>query len=108
MSELSIADYGQERERIATENELAMFQIIKEMTGRDDLVLVRKCNDYVTACLGDWDLARFKYTTRARWIMFPVIDLGGTKRRIASVEEVRQFPDELKKSLDHIALYSHD
>ena len=106
--EIKISDFGQERERIATESELEIFEIIKEITGRDDLRLVRKSNDYVSALLGEWDLARFKYTPRAKWIMFPVIDLGSSKRRINAPEDVREFEEDLNTSITHIEKYSND
>lgn len=106
--EIKISDFGQERERIATESELEIFEIIKEITGRDDLRLVRKSNDYVSALLGEWDLARFKYTPRAKWIVFPVIDLGSSKRRINAPEDVREFEEDLNDSIAHILKYSND
>lgn len=103
MSDLfNFANYGQERERIATETELEIFEIIKSVTGRDDLQLVRKSPDYVTALLGDWDLARFKYTTRAKWIVLPVIEAGSKKHRFDSPGDVAAFADQLKASVEHI------
>lgn len=103
MSELfKIANYGQERERIATESELEIFEVIKNVTGRDDLQLVRKSDEYVTALLGDWDLARFKYTTRAKWIVLPVIEAGSKKHRFNSPGDVAAFADQLKASVEHI------
>ena len=107
MSDLSFGHYGEERERIATEDELRIFDVVKELTGRDDLQLVRKSDNYVSAVIGDWDLARFKYTPRAKWIMFPCVDRGSTKRRIESAEDVRDFSDEIKMSVDHIEHYSN-
>lgn len=103
MSDLfNFANYGQERERIATETELEIFEIIKSVTGRDDLQLVRKSPDYVTALLGDWDLARFKYTTRAKWIVLPVIEAGSKKHRFNTPGDVAAFADQLKASVEHI------
>ena len=99
---VKISDYGQERERIATESELEIFEIVKEISNRDDLRLVRKSNNYVSAILRGWDLARFKYSPRAKWINFPVIDVGSVKRRIETPEDVRAYIKEIKDSLDHI------
>ena len=99
---INFTNYGQERERIATETELEIFEIIKSVTGRDDLQLVRKSPDYVTALLGEWDLARFKYTTRAKWIVLPVIDAGSKKHRFNSPGDVAAFADQLKASVEHI------
>ena len=99
---INFANYGQERERIATETELEIFEIIKSVTGRDDLQLVRKSPDYVTALLGEWDLARFKYTTRAKWIVLPVIEAGSKKHRFNTPGDVAVFADQLKASVEHI------
>ena len=101
-----IRNYGQERERNATENELAIFEILCSLTGADDLELVRKSDDYVTAVIGEWDFARFKYTNRAKWINFPCVDLGNVKRRIDSPEDVNTFAEEAKKSLAAIRSYN--
>lgn len=103
---LQFANYGQERERIATESELEIFEIIKSVTGLDDLQLVRKSPDYVTALLGDWDLARFKYTTRAKWIVLPVIEAGSKKHRFDSPGDVAAFSEQLIESVKHIEKYS--
>ena len=108
MSDITIAHYGEERERIATESELAIFEIIKEMSGRDDVQLVRKSDNYVSAIIGDWDLARFKYTPRAKWIMFPCVDLGSVKRKIEEPDDVRDFSEEMQRSLATIAKFSND
>ena len=107
MSQLfKIADHGQERERIATESELEIFDIIKSVTDRDDLRLVRKSKDYVSALLGDWDLARFKYTPRAKWIVLPVIETGAAKHRIEAPGDVAEYANQLKASIEHIEKYS--
>ena len=103
---VKISNYGQERERIATETELEIFEIIKTLSGREDLQLVRKSDNYVSAVLGDWDLARFKYTPRAKWIMFPVVELGSVKNKISTPEDVRSFADLITESLAHIDKYS--
>lgn len=80
---IQFSNYGQERERIATESEIEIFDLIRSMTNRDDLELVRKSDNYVSAVLGDWDLARFKYTPRAKWIVFPVLEAGAHSPRLS-------------------------
>ena len=67
--DIRFANYGQERDVNATDEELKIFEALKEATGRD-LRLVRKSDSYVTAALGEWDLARFKFTQRAKWVSF--------------------------------------
>ena len=99
---LDFANFGQERERIATESELAIFEHLKEMAETEDMELVRKCDDYVTAVFKGWDLARFKYTPRAKWVAFPSTERGTTKHYIESPEDVREYADLLKRSLETI------
>lgn len=104
---IQFSNYGQERERIATESEIEIFDLIRSMTNRDDLELVRKSDNYVSAVLGDWDLARFKYTPRAKWIVFPVLEAGAQKHRIESPSDVSSFADLLADSIAHIVKYSN-
>ena len=101
---LEFQHYGEERERIATEDELEIFDIVKELAARDDVDLVRKSDNYVTAVIGDWDLARFKYTPRAKWIMFPCLD--SEKRKIESPDDVREYTEEVAESIAYIQKYS--
>lgn len=99
---INFQNYGQERERIATESELEIFDVIRSIVGRDDLQLVRKSPDYVTATLGEWDLARFKYTPRAKWIVLPVVEAKAIKHRIEAPGDVAAFADPIRQSLEHI------
>lgn len=103
---IQFSNYGQERERIATESEIEIFDLIGSMTNRDSLELVRKSDNYVSAVLGDWDLARFKYTPRAKWISFPTLEAGAPKHRITEPKDVASFADLLAESLAHIDKYS--
>ena len=103
---VQFANYGQERERIATEAELEIFDILCTLSGDEDLRLVRKSDNYVSAVLGDWDLARFKYTNRAKWINFPCIDRGSVKRRFDDVNEIRNYAALVEESVAHIRKYS--
>lgn len=103
---VKFANYGQERERIATEVELEIFQIIKSLSGRDELEFVRKSDNYVTAIYKGWDLARFKYTNRAKWVSFPVVEVGNKKNRIEEPVEVMNYSDEITRSIEHIEKYT--
>lgn len=96
---MKFADYGQERERIATESEIEIFEHIKELADIE-LRLIRKSNDYVSVMCGDWDVARIKFTPRAKWIVFPV--LCNEKNRIDSPSDVLEFADEIKQTIGHI------
>jgi hypothetical protein len=103
---IQFANYGQERERIATESELEIFEILKTMSGSDKLKLVRKSDNYVTAIYRGWDLARFKYTPRAKWISFPTLEAKAPKHRIEDPSNVTSFVDLLADSIAHIDNYS--
>lgn len=104
---IKFSDYGQERERIATESEIAIFDVLQELAGQNNLRLIRKSNNYVSAIFHGWDLARFKYTPRAKWIQFPLIDVGSTKRRINAPEDARAFRNEIDSSIAHIKEFSN-
>ena len=78
MTELKFGDYGQSRELDATPGELKVFETIRNILSDDGadvshLFLIRKSSNYVSAVLsfgdkGPYDLARIKYTDRAKWI----------------------------------------
>lgn len=105
------AHYGEERDLICTEQEREIFGIIREMfreAGYDDspLQLIRFSDNYVTAKVEPWDVARIKYTNRAKWILFPCVDRADGKERINSPEDVRAFQEKLTKTIDTINKYS--
>lgn len=102
---VQFANYGQARERIATESELEIFEILKQLANVANLELVRKSDNYVTAVLGEWDLARFKYTQRAKWILFPILERPKEKHKITDPDDVRQFGDLVSGSLAVIKKY---
>ena len=83
--------------------------MIRSMVSDPDgqLRLVRKSDSYVTAAVGEWDLARFKYTDRAKWIMFPTVEAKAQKHYIEDPEEVYDFADLLADSIAHIVKYSN-
>lgn len=105
MDSITFNNYGQERERIATESEIEIFNIIRDILNRNDLELVRKSNNYVSVVLNDWDVARFKYTTRAKWINIPLVDVGSVKHKITNPDDVRVFENELIMALEHISKF---
>lgn len=102
--EIKFGNYGQERDVNATDDELKIFEALKETTGRD-LRLTRKSDSYVTAVLGEWDLARFKFTSRAKWVAFPTVEVGPPKHRITHPEEAASFTELIEKSLSAIDKY---
>ena len=96
---ITFSNYGQERERIATESELVIFDILQSIC-YGKLRLVRKSDNYVSAVLNDWDIARFKYTPRAKWLMFPIIEAKQIKHRIESPTDAWDFEDMIKQSYE--------
>lgn len=89
--------YGQEREVNATDEELKLFEVLQSIC--PDLRLTRKSDAYLTAVLGDWDIARFKYTNRAKWVSFPLVQAKSPKNYLESVEEVSMYADSVRKSV---------
>ena len=102
--DIRFANYGQERDINANDDELKIFESLKDATGRE-LRLIRKSDSYVTAALGEWDLARFKYTQRAKWISFPTAEVGPPKHKISRPEEAVSFMDLIAESLAVIDKY---
>ncbi len=102
MDNIKFANYGQERGLDATDGEFEIFEKLKDMTSLDSLRMVRRSDSYVTAVYKGWDLARFKYTARAKWIAFPTAEVGPPKHRITNTDEVAAFGDLLEKSLEII------
>lgn len=105
--EIKFTDYGQERDVNATGEELKIFEALKKATGRD-LHLVRRSDNYITAALGEWDLARFKFTSRAKWVSFPAAEAGPPKHKISHPEEAASFTDLITESLAVIDKYSNE
>lgn len=78
---VSFGNYGQERDLVCTEEERIIFRIISRICEENNLDvtplrLTRTSDNYVSAVMdsgsdyGAMDLARIKYTNRAKWIMF--------------------------------------
>lgn len=105
MDGIKFANYGQTRDVNATAEEIEIFETLKTMTGLDTLEMVRKSDSYVTAMYGDWDLARFKFTPRAKWISFPTAEAGPPKHRIEVPGGVTAFGELLNKSVEIIEKY---
>ena len=104
--EIKFTDYGQMRDVNATDEELKIFEALKEATGRD-LRLTRKSDSYVTAVLGEWDLARFKFTQRAKWVSFPAVEAGAPKHKITAPDDAVSFADLIAESLVVIDKYQN-
>ena len=91
-------DYGQPRDVDCTPEELEIYEVIRSLFDTDTLRLVRKSDSYVSACMessGDYglmDVARFKFTDRAKWIKIgPDFD----KVKIGSPSDVKTYAEEL-------------
>ena len=97
------SNFGQERDLVCTEEEREIFDIIRSLC--DDcnldsevLELVRKSDDYVSAVMrsqsgyGLMDVARIKYTNRAKWIKicpeFDRVDLSDPEDVASLAEDI--------------------
>lgn len=99
--ELKFAHYGEERETNATKDDMIIYEKLVSLLPEDDFRMVRKSDQYLTLMLGVWDIARFKWTKRAKWIKLPIIDVGSKKRYLESVEDVVQHKDDLIASYEY-------
>lgn len=103
MSEIKIAHYGEQREVNGTEEELLIYEKILSFLADDGIMydyleLTRKSDDYITAGVpsksyGFVDVMRFKYTSRAKWIILPLI--SSKKIRIEDVDDLEDYQEEI-------------
>ena len=103
--DINFGNYGQDRDLIRTDEERAIFNYINVAFPHDGLELVRVSDNYVTVKRGDWDIARIKYTNRAKWLMFPSIESGQTKHKIQSVDECAAYSDQIRESIEMARKY---
>ena len=99
--DVNFANYGQTRDVNATPEELRIYELIADLVDAE-VELVRRSDSYVTAAVGDWDLARFKFTNRAKWILFPILERSNEKHKVGQPEDVLGFVDIMTESLSHI------
>ena len=95
--EIKFSNYGQKRNINCTDGELKIFEQICTLSGADDIVLERKSDSYVTASIGPTDVARFKYTDRAKWILLPYVQ--NDKIRI-STTDISPLSSQLKEAVE--------
>lgn len=100
---------GQRRELICTEEEREIFDEIRNIFrsfGFDDsgLELVRVSDNYVTVKAEPWDVARIKFSSRAKWVLFPSCE--SEKHYIESPEDVQDFDAQIRKTIEIINKYS--
>lgn len=89
---VNIANYGQKRDVDATPEEIRIYELINDSVDTD-IELVRRSDSYVTAAVGDWDLARIKFTDRAKWIrLAPDFD----KVAISDPEDVAKMDEDVR------------
>lgn len=108
---VSIQNHGQERDLICTEEERSVYdymaRFLKDINADvSPLQLVRVSDDYVTAKYGEWDLARIKYTNRAKWVKFPTVEAAKEKHGIEKPDDVLRFHQLIIESINHIEKYS--
>ena len=107
LNNLEFAHYGEERDLNATDEELAIAEMfIAMLPSPEDCRIVRKSDAYITLEFGVSDLARIKYTEKARWVNLPIVDLGKVKRRFDDISEVEQFKDDIIRSYEWIKQYT--
>lgn len=106
-----LSHYGEERAVEAESEEAQMFSILSDMfeaKGFDSsqLSLVRKSKDYVSAVIGDWDLARFKFTDRAKWIIFPYAEAKAVKHYIEAPDDIKEMDALLSAQIEQMSKYT--
>ena len=95
--------YGEERPLNMTDGEQVIAEYIKALC---PVEIVRKSDDYITAVGANHDVVRFKYTDRAKWLLFPYIENKPVKHRFESLEDLIQFDEQIKKSYEECVYIS--
>ena len=98
MTGFKIAHYGEPRGFVPTDEEQEIFDLIGELTQAKRLNFVKKSQNYVSAVIGPTDVARFKFTKKAKWILLPYV--WEEKAYIDEPDDIRLFKDELLKSVE--------
>ena len=98
ISEIKFAHYGEPRGFVPTDEEQQMFDIIGELTQAEKLIFVKRAKNYVSASIGPTDVARFKFTKKAKWILLPY--LWNEKAYIEDPNDIRAFKDGLLESVE--------
>lgn len=80
----------------ANADELLMFDYIKSAC--PSVQIVRNASAYLSAVYNETDVARFKFSPRAKWIMFPYLDKK--KRYIEKIDDLSAFKEDIIKSYD--------
>lgn len=96
----TFAHYGEERDVNATEDDLKICELVAALLPEDDCRLLRRSDQYLTFALGDYDIIRFKWTDRARWIILPLVEAKAKKHYLETIEDIKGFKDEIIKSYD--------
>lgn len=100
---VSFGNFGQERDLVCTEEERIIFRIISRICEENNLDvtplrLTRTSDNYVSAVMdsgsdyGAMDLARIKYTNRAKWIM---LGPDFKKTQISRPEDVLKMDEDV-------------
>lgn len=99
---VSFGNYGQERDLVCTEEERIIFRIISRICEENNLDvtplrLTRTSDNYVSAVMGvdGLDVARIKYTNRAKWIK---IGPDFKKADISRPEDVFKLSEDVVKA----------
>lgn len=103
----SVEHGGKEKGLDCEPEESEMFAILRSMyedlgKNPEDIKLVRYSDNYVTAKLGESDLARIHWGPRAKWIVFPSTERHTNRHNVKAPEDVRNFEDLLKDSVENI------
>lgn len=102
---IKFAHYGEDRDVNPTVDEFDLFGQILVIIGEsgrdvDKIRLVRRSDKYLTACVYETDICRFKLTDRTKWIELPYSDQGRLKVKITHQQDIHQYAEELIKHYD--------
>ena len=110
---IKVANYGQERDLVCTEEERQIFGMVhaafmnNEGVDADDVRLVRVSDNYVSIRFLGEDIMRYKFTNRAKWLNFPMREASSMHHEIDVPEDVQDYAEIIQSSAADI-LKMHD
>lgn len=97
---LDFAHYGERRELNATEQEKVIAEFVKALAPSSEVV--RKSDAYLTVEFEESDVCRFKFTDKAKWLIFPIMEAKQKKHYIENLDDIEQFEDIIEESYQTI------
>lgn len=99
-------NYGP-RDVNATDEEEKIFGYVQDIF-KNKLDLVRLSDNYLTIQIEGYDLMRYKFTDRAKWLNFPPLEKSTQRHEIDQPDDVLDYVDIIKNAALELQRISND